>query len=91
VDITISASLPYKGGKQMSMTQSRTGSAMSANEKPCLIGLDRISEIFLKVWREIITKKWLSEFLCYPGIATRLCAGKSSQKNPHRPKKKRTV
>jgi hypothetical protein len=75
----------------MSMTPSGTGSAMFANEKPCLIGLDRISEVFLKVWKEIITKKWRSEFLFYPGIATRLCTGKSSQKKPHRPKKKRTV
>jgi hypothetical protein len=56
VDITISASLLYRGGKLMSMTQSGTGSAMFATEKPCLIGLDRISEVFLKVWKEIITK-----------------------------------
>jgi len=90
MDITISASLLYRGGKLMSMTQSGTGSAMFATEKPCLIGLDRIPEVFLKVWKEIITKKWRSEFLFYPGIATpSVCRKILPEKAPQTKKKKK--
>jgi hypothetical protein len=74
----------------MSMTQSGTGSAMFATEKPCLIGLDRIPEVFLKVWKEIITKKWRSEFLFYPGIATpSVCRKILPEKAPQTKKKKK--
>ncbi len=76
----------------MSMTQSGTGSAMFATEKPCVIGLDRISEVFLKVWKEIITKKWRSEFLFYPGIATpSVCRKILPKKSPTDAKKKRII
>ncbi len=61
-----------------------TGSAMFATEKPCLIGLDRISEVFLKVWKEKITKQTAFR----TSVLSRNCDPVCEQENP--PKKSPT-